>query len=213
MSLMVERTQVNPHLDTMPTVAGDRHETNGRAHERPAGPPPAPGPGPAPSSPSADGRGPDGRFGGGNKFGQGNPHYRRLAQAHSAFLEAVGAEQVKELAAALYRRALAGDVEAAKVVLAYAIGRPLPAVDPDRAALHEFFLLVDGPSKAQVMRALLQDAPVEEATRLLQQVLDLQRPDVLKNLSDQAGKGSTSFAAQIKEESRAKTRRTSSRRT
>src|SRR4051812_24643619 len=84
----------------------------------------------APLPPSADGTAPagkdsaTGRFLPGNKCGRGNPHYRRLAANRTAFLEAVGPVQVKALAADLLKRALAGDVDAARLVLAYALGRP-----------------------------------------------------------------------------------------
>src|SRR4051794_21302899 len=91
---------------------------------------------PAPLPPSADGTPPGGKdaatgkFLPGNRCGQGNPHYRRLAANRTAFLEAVGPEQVQALAARLLARALAGDAEAARLVLAYAVGRPQPAADP-----------------------------------------------------------------------------------
>jgi hypothetical protein len=155
----------------------NNHQTSGNA---PAGPPKPP------LSPSADGKvtspppaaaarpGQDaatGKFLPGNKFGRGNPHYRRLAANRTAFLETVGPEQVKELAAQVFRRALAGDLEAAKIVLAYAIGRPGPAADPDRADLDEWQLLDGWPTLAQVMRALMDGAEVAEAVGMVQGAL------------------------------------------
>jgi hypothetical protein len=59
-------------------------------------------------------------------------------------------EQVKDLALALLARALAGDVNAAKVVLAYAVGRPLATVDPDGADLNEWELRQAWPHIADV---------------------------------------------------------------
>src|SRR5262249_51017625 len=71
-----------------------------------------------------------GKFLPGNRCGSGNPHYRKLAANRTAFLEAVGPEQVKALAAQLLARALAGDLDAAPPVPAYAPGRPQPAAAP-----------------------------------------------------------------------------------
>jgi hypothetical protein len=115
------------------------------------------GHGPAPLPPSADGTAPagkdpaTGRFVAGNKCGQGNPHYRRLAANRSAFLEAVGPEQVKALAVRLLAQALAGNVDAARLVLAYAVGRPQPAADPDGADADEWRLHSEGPLFADVL--------------------------------------------------------------
>jgi hypothetical protein len=145
--------------------------TNGHANGA-AGNPPAP-----PLTPSAGGAakpGQDpasGRFLPGNKLGRGNPHYRRLAANRTAFLEAVGPEQVKELAGRLLRQALAGNLEAAKLVLAYEIGKPGPAADPDRADLDEWQLLDAWPTLAQVMRALLDGTEAAEAVGFVGQAL------------------------------------------
>jgi hypothetical protein len=112
---------------------------------------------PAPLPPSADGTAPagkdptTGRFVAGNKCGQGNPHYRRLAANRTAFLEVVGSEQVKALAARLLARALAGDVDAARLVLAYAVGRPQPAADPDGGDADEWRRHRAGPVLAELL--------------------------------------------------------------
>jgi hypothetical protein len=113
--------------------------------------------GATPLEPSADGPPPGGkdpatgRFLPGNKCGRGNPHYRKLAANRTAFLEAVGPEQVRALAAGLLARALDGDTDAARLVLAYAVGRPLPAADPDGADADEWQLLQAGPGFADVL--------------------------------------------------------------
>jgi hypothetical protein len=96
--------------------------------------------GPPPPEPPSDGRGGDGKFSKGNKFGRGNPHYTRLAQNRTVFLEYFGPEHLKEIARELMLRALKGDLEAIKIILGYVIGRPLPAVDADRVDLDEWDL-------------------------------------------------------------------------
>ena len=184
---------------------------NGHAHRNGAGGPtaaPLPpsadgmpqggagGPTAAPLPPSADGMpqgGKDpatGKFLPGNRCGRGNPHYRRLAANRTAFLEAAGPEQVKALAAKLLEKALAGDVEAARLVLGYAIGRPQPAADPDRADLEEWRLLDSWPTLAQFMRALVDGADAGVAAGLLRERLGaMGRDEFVKRAQDRQEHG------------------------
>ncbi|HJT76751.1 MAG TPA: hypothetical protein VJ739_06075, partial [Gemmataceae bacterium] len=94
--------------------------------------------------------------------GRGNPHYRKLAANRTAFLEAVGPEQVRALAAQLLARALAGDVDAARLVLAYVVGRPQPAADPDGADGDEWRMLREGTIFADML-AEASKMPLAEA--------------------------------------------------
>jgi len=136
---------------------------------------------PGPLPPSADGTaqgGKDsatGRFLPGNKYGQGNPHYRKLAANRTAFLEAVGPEQVKKLAAQLFARAMAGDVDAARLVLSYAVGRPQPAPDPDRADADEWGLVREWPLFSEVLGQVSKIA-AGEAIAIFHRVQKLQEP-------------------------------------
>jgi hypothetical protein len=128
---------------------------------------------PAPLPPSADGPPPagkdpaTGRFLPGNRCGRGNPHYRKLAANRTAFLEAVGPEQVKALAAQLLARALAGDVDAARLVLAYAVGRPQPAADPDDADAAEWRARREWPIFADLLGEVPK-IPLGEALDMVQ---------------------------------------------
>src|SRR5690348_3509828 len=79
-----------------------------------------------------------GRFVKGNRGGPGNPFNRRTAAARQAFCAAVSDEDLAAIARALTAKARAGDVAAAKVLLAYLIGKPGPAVEPDTLDLEEF---------------------------------------------------------------------------
>jgi hypothetical protein len=89
----------------------------------------------------------------GNKCGRGNPHDRRLAANRTAFLETVDPDQVRQLAALLLAKALAGDVDAARLVLADAVGRPTAAVDPDGADRDDWQRLQGAPAFADVLAA------------------------------------------------------------
>ncbi len=78
--------------------------------------------------PARDGRG---RFAKGNKGGPGNPFGPRIAVLRQAAYDAFSPEIVREIFASMIVRALGGDLAAAKLVLAYAIGIPA-AAGPDQ---------------------------------------------------------------------------------
>ena len=79
----------------------------------------------APSTPESNGRGPNGRFGGGNKAGRGNPHAAQVARLRSALLKAVKPADLKRVVSALLEKAMAGDVPAARELLQRLLGPPV----------------------------------------------------------------------------------------
>jgi hypothetical protein len=86
-----------------------------------------------PLPPASDGaagarRTPDGRFATGNGFGRGNPHLRRVHALRARLLEVVDEDAVGRLGRKLLELAEGGDLEAAKVLLAYALGKPPASV-------------------------------------------------------------------------------------
>jgi hypothetical protein len=83
-------------------------------------------------------QGPDGRFAKGNPGGPGNPFARQVAALRQAALAAITPEDVRAILAKMAELALGGDVQAAKLVLAYAIGKPAPPADPDRLDVQEW---------------------------------------------------------------------------
>lgn len=132
--------------------------------------------GTGPLPPSADGTPPagkdptTGRFLPGNKLGRGNPHYRKLAGNRTAFLQAVSVEEIRQLAAKLLRKALAGNLDAARLLLAYAVGRPAEAVNPDRADLDEFRLLCESPKLIEDENSGNRVAPALAAELILERM-------------------------------------------
>jgi hypothetical protein len=88
--------------------------------------------------PAAEGRDTGGRFTGGNRFGKGNPHARRMAALRQAFLSAATEERMRELGEKLFAAALAGDWQAAKLLLPFVIGRPAATVNPDGLDMDEW---------------------------------------------------------------------------
>jgi hypothetical protein len=70
----------------------------------------------------------------------------------------VGEDGLRKLARKLLEQALAGDVAAARTLLAYLVGKPAAAVNPDEADLDEFRLIRERPSKAEAILALIDSA-------------------------------------------------------
>src|SRR5262249_56275661 len=91
----------------------------------------------APFEPVANGdhaadHGPRGRFVRGNRAAAGRSCARRVAALRSALLDAVSPATLKRLVKKLVAPALAGDLDAARLVLLYAVGQPAEAVDPHK---------------------------------------------------------------------------------
>jgi hypothetical protein len=93
---------------------------------------------PLPQAPSPTAEAPQperdlrGRFAAGNRGGSGNPFARRVADLRRALLDAVTPEDLQTLTRQLIAMAQAGDMAAARLVLAYTLGKPAAAVDPDK---------------------------------------------------------------------------------
>jgi hypothetical protein len=138
--------------------------------------PPHPTPEPsrqAPSEPVSDGAesGRDaksGRFTAGNRFSRGNPFSRRQAAMRSALVEAVGEEKLRAIACKLASMAADGDVQAAALVLAYVVGKPVTAPNPDRQDLEEWQLLDAQPTVPEILRAVFDNVSAAVACEYIQ---------------------------------------------
>jgi hypothetical protein len=83
------------------------------------------------------GRESNGRFAEGNRGGPGNPFARQVAAMRKALINAVTEKDMADIVRVLIVRATSGDVAAAKLVLSYVIGKPAPALNPDRMDVEE----------------------------------------------------------------------------
>jgi hypothetical protein len=79
----------------------------------------------APSPNGPNGRGAGGRFAANNRFGKGNPHARETAARQAALRQAITPEDVGAVGRKLVEAALEGSIPAAKLVLSYAVGKPV----------------------------------------------------------------------------------------
>src|SRR5436853_162769 len=92
---------------------------------------------PRPTEPAAptsanNGHEPNGRWAKGNPGGPGNPFARQVAALRKVIVNRLTEEDLLAITEALLAKAKEGSVSAAKLLLAYAIGKPASSPDPDR---------------------------------------------------------------------------------
>jgi hypothetical protein len=116
-----------------------------------------------PTTSTPNDRSTDGRFAKGNRFGPGNPFYRKQAEFRRAVLELFTPEDVMSLLRVMLALGRNGDVAAAKVFLEYVVGKPHKAPDPDRADHHEWQLSAEAPRLADVTGLLDHGVPADMA--------------------------------------------------
>lgn len=116
--------------------------------------------------PAASGRDDRGRFAAGNKGGPGNPFARKVAGLRSAVLDALSPDDLKEIIRRMIEAAKEGDVAAARIVLAYTVGKPAATVDPDAVDVGEWQLWQQMAVNVQVLTGLLQAVHVPLACKV-----------------------------------------------
>src|SRR5207249_11270819 len=91
---------------------------------------------PRPTDPAAqtpaNGHDAKGRWAKGNPGGPGNPFARQVARLRKVIINRLTEEDLLAITEALLAKAKEGSVSAAKLLLAYGIGKPASAPDPDR---------------------------------------------------------------------------------
>ena len=109
--------------------------------------------------PSANDRDPLGRFTPGNGGGPGNPFARMVAELRKVAVEAVPREKLRAIFVKMSDLALEGNLQAAKFVTAYTIGKPRPASEPDRMDLQEWQQFKE---EAPMMKEVERSAPAPD---------------------------------------------------
>jgi hypothetical protein len=123
-----------------------------------------------------NGRDERGRFAPGCPGGPGSRLQRRQAKLRRSLVRAVGSDAVRAVAARLVALATDGDVNAAKLLLQYAVGKPgtvtapLPNLDLDTATIGGIATALD-----QVLDGVRSGDIDHDQARLLLQVLDAKR--------------------------------------
>jgi hypothetical protein len=75
---------------------------------------------------------PDGRNARAGAGAPGNPYARRVAELRWALVEGVTPDDMRDIAVAMTLRAQGGNVQAAKLLLQYTLGKPVEQPHPDR---------------------------------------------------------------------------------
>ena len=115
---------------------------------------------------SKNGRQADGRFAPGNPGGPGNPYARKVAEYRKALLECVSVEELGRVVAAIKKKALEGNVAAAKLIFQYVLGKPITPVDPDRLDVDEWQKVLEQARPPREMSAVLGSVPANLASSL-----------------------------------------------
>jgi hypothetical protein len=111
-----------------------------------------------------NGRDASGRFAPGNPGGPGNPYARKVAELRKEMVNFVSVDDLKHVVFAIKMKAERGDVAAAKLLFQYVLGKPLPAVDPDRLDVDEWQKLQEQARPPREMSAVMNGVPAQVAS-------------------------------------------------
>ncbi len=135
------------------------------------------------TSASTPPRSPNGRFALGNPGGPGNPFSRQVAAAHKAVLDTVTVEKMCAVMDAMVERARKGTVAAAKLVMQYSLGKPAPAVEPDRLEIEEYKLRTESAVPAHVWGPMLQHLQARNVNEIAVVTEPLMQARILEPMS------------------------------
>ena len=145
-----------------------------------------------------------GHFRPGNPGGPGNPFARYTAEMREAFVNRASKERLERIADKFLDLAEQGNVQAAKLVLSYVIGKPLPAHEPDKMDADEW----QGYQNTAVMKgqaAALCNAgepdfhlrTVRVMRPIVTQMMQKQLPDVANESPEDKEKREAAEAAEV----------------
>jgi len=138
------------------------------------------------SDTTTKGRDANGRFAEGNPGGPGNPYTRQTALLRQAVLDELNEVELRIIVQRLKALAVGGDLQAIKLVLAYAVGKPENAVNPDEVDRLEWELRQRLSVPAGEVERLAQRVPARQANAVAAttaQAVSLQRgQDIVERL-------------------------------
>jgi len=110
-----------------------------------------------------------GQFLPGNKGGPGNPAAAAVARNRQALLEAVSVSELREVVRSVLEQALAGDIQAAKLILERCCGRAEPSTTAPTVAIQNVMNSGQGERSGQVLaRDIVARITAERAGRLIE---------------------------------------------
>jgi hypothetical protein len=118
----------------------------------------------------------NGHFSTGNKYGRGNPFYRRCAMLREQAVAEISADEVRLLMRRLYCSAMEGDLAATVVLLGYLLGKPTKVADPDAVDDDQWKRMRDVPSQEEFAAANINGIDPAAAIDRLRQCREVMDP-------------------------------------
>ena len=120
---------------------------------------------------------------GGSLDQPGNPVGRRLAHNRKIIMRAISDEQLTALVHKLYAMAEEGHVGAAKLLLQYYAGKPVPVVNPDRVNHEEWEMRKEMPTAAELEDQQANRMPHRMALTMAKAFDEVKRIQSLQHLA------------------------------
>ena len=127
----------------------------------------------------------EGKFTKGNSGGPGNPHARACAKMLEVFRNAISEQEMVELCRMLYLKAVGGDISAAKIILSYKIGKPLPAPHPDSIDRDEWDHYQEDAIREEEMKLALSSLPTRAGNDIVRVSLPIVTAGRMNDLAAQ----------------------------
>ena len=134
---------------------------------------------------SAKDRDGGGKFAKGNAGGPGNPHARACARMLQAFRDNITEEEMLQICRMLFMKAVGGDISAAKIILSYKIGKPLPAPHPDSIDRDEWDHYQNDAIRDQEMKLVLSSLPTHSGNDIARVSLPIMTAARMNDLTAQ----------------------------
>ena len=130
-----------------------------------------------------------GQFTKGNPGGPGNPHARACARMLEVFRNAVSEEDMLRIVNKLIEKAANGDTSAAKLIVAYRIGKPLPGHHPDSIDRDEWDHYQQDAMNLKEMQQVLSSLPTQVGNDIARIALPIMTDARTRDLASQLRKG------------------------
>jgi hypothetical protein len=131
----------------------------------------------------------NGRFAAGNRGGPGNPHARHCARMLEIFRNTVSAEAFARIVCKLIEKAEAGDTSAAKIIVTYVVGKPLPAPHPDSIDRDEWDHYQKDAMNDKEMKLVMSALPTHVGNDIARTALPIMTDARTRDLARQLLKG------------------------
>src|SRR5580704_9086695 len=160
--------------EPQPTAPGDENQQPSLTEEQAA----------ASEAPPKDRDG-GGKFTKGNPGGPGNPHARACARMLEVFRNAISEDEMLQICRMLFVKAVGGDVSAAKIILSYKIGKPLPAPHPDSIDRDEWDHYQKDAMNEEEMKLVLSSLPTQAGNDIARVTLPIMTTARMNDLAAQ----------------------------